>query len=140
MSALISFEMGHCFGRHSSEREAAEALNALLEALVAVNIAYLKQHRSCPSLYASGVRYGRTVVWDPIPALYQRGYGDCKSLSAALVAEYRMKGIPCRPVFRFNRQRTLYHILVETPRRNGYDKKAFEDPSRKLGMDRRAFG
>jgi hypothetical protein len=78
------------------------------------------------------VVYGRTKLWEPIPALYQRGYGDCKSLTAALIAQYRKKRIACEPVFRWVRKperqgETDYHILVHTD-------KGFEDPSKVLGM------
>ena len=52
------------------------------------------------------------------------------------MAEYTMRGIDCRPVFRFTRRadgELDYHILVErepcTECPSG-----FEDPSRKLGM------
>lgn len=74
--------------------------------------------------------YARTQVWEPIPALYKRGYGDCKSLTAALIAQYRLAGKKARPVFRFVPRPdggTDYHILVQTER-------GFEDPSKVLGM------
>ena len=111
-------------------------LRILLDTLIFINLAYLENH-AVPSLYDSGVVYGRTTLWEPIPALYARGYGDCKSLSAALIAEYRRKGIDCSPVFRWIRRpndgyrkgETDYHILVQTAR-------GFEDPSKVLGMGR----
>lgn len=83
-----------------------------------------------PSLYESGVVYGRTKIWDPIPALYKRTYGDCKSLTAVIIAELMMKDRECRPVFRWkpNGDSTDYHILVQLPRGQ------FEDPSKRLGM------
>jgi len=83
-------------------------------------------------LYSSGVVYDRTVYWEPIPALYARGHGDCKSLSAAWIAQAAFyKGIKSRPVFRFvdNDDGSIdYHILVELANGN------FEDPSKVLGM------
>lgn len=88
-------------------------------------------------MYDSGVKYGRTEQWDNILALYKRGIGDCKSLTAALVAEYYIQGIKAKPVFRSANNwqgGRNYHILVLVPGRNGIDKKEFEDPSRKLGM------
>jgi hypothetical protein len=85
--------------------------------------------RIVPPLYGSGVVYARTVWWESIPALYKRGFGDCKSLTCALVAQLMMQGIEAKPVFRFNPSPTStdYHILVQT--RNGW-----EDPSKRLGM------
>ena len=107
----------------------AYALRILLDCLVALNRAYLRTH-AVPTLYRSGVRYGRTVEWDPIPALYQRGYGDCKSLAAAYIAELRGRGETADPVFRWVKNAeggTDFHILVHTFR-------GFEDPSKVLGM------
>jgi hypothetical protein len=74
----------------------------------------------------------RTAIWDTLPALYERGYGDCKSLTAALVAQYLRQGIECAPVFRFKERADGsgaldFHILVQTAQ-------GFEDPSKVLGM------
>lgn len=125
----ISFNLPHVFYPGSSPRDNALVLRALLEFLIDVNTSYLRFHRVLP-LYQSGVYYKRTQTWDCIPSLYALGYGDCKSLTAALVSEYRSKGIAADPVFRFNpndRGGNDFHILVETV-------KGFEDPSRRLGM------
>ena len=106
-------------------------LRVLLEALTACDMIFLKKHR-VPGLYDSGVVYGRTQVWDSIPDLYERTYGDCKSLTATRVAELRTKGEDARPVFRFMQNpqtgRRDFHILVQRG-------KSFEDPSRTLGME-----
>jgi hypothetical protein len=62
----------------------------------------------------------------------KRGYGDCKSLTAWRVAEYRKKGIVAGAVFRWanNSSGGLdFHILVQT-------EKGYEDPSKVLGMGR----
>lgn len=125
----ITFDLPHVFFPGSSSEENAYALRALLDCLITLNRAYLRNH-AVPALYRSGVVYGRTKVWDTIPALYQRGYGDCKSLSAALIAEYREQGIECQPVFRWVQRANGvkdFHILVQ--RGN-----VFEDPSKQLGM------
>lgn len=127
----ITFNLPHVFFPGSPRDEDADALKALLDCLIALNIAFLEKNR-VPTLYQSPVFYRRTEIWDTIPALYNRGYGDCKSLTAALVAEYRMKGIACRPVFRWYDGpdgSKNYHILVQT--RDG-----FEDPSKVKGMGR----
>jgi len=128
---LISFNLPHVFNGTAPAEENAWSLQALLDCLVTLNRAYLRTH-AVPPLYRSGVRYGRTSFWEPIPALYKRGYGDCKSLSAALIAEYQMAGIEAKPVFRWVKRSdgtsgTDYHILVQTA-------KGWEDPSKVLGM------
>lgn len=125
----IEFNLPHVFGRNSSDVDNARALRALLDCMVELNLAYIEMHPT-KALYASGVRYGRTRIWETIPALYARGVGDCKSLAAARVAELRLQGIPCRIAFRFNPRgdgNKDFHILLQTP-------KGWEDPSKKLGM------
>lgn len=131
---LVPVNCAHVFLPDTSKVDNALALRALLDCLVNLNIAYLKHHTALP-LYRSGVVYRRTLEWDPIPCLYERGFGDCKSLACALIAEYRMQGIPAEPSFRFlppfhkgtPDEYTLFHILVET-------NSGFEDPSKELGM------
>lgn len=130
----ICFSLPHVFVPGSSQTESSTALRILLNTLISLNQAYLEKHATLP-LYQSGVRYGRTQVWECIPALYARGYGDCKSLSAALIAEYRRQGKLCEPVFRWQKSRDPlrpndidYHILVLLG--DG----TFEDPSKRLGM------
>lgn len=126
----ITFDMPHVFeAAGSTPVQNARALKTLLDCLIELNTAYLVDHSVSP-LYKAGVVYGRTQVWDTIPALYARGYGDCKSLTAALVAERRKVGMIANPVFRFRNNTSGgqdYHILVQTPR-------GFEDPSKVLGM------
>lgn len=127
----ISFDLGGVFYAGAPDEDNALALQAMLEALIAIDRVYLRRYPRTPKLYASGVRYGRTQVWDSIPDLLTRRHGDCKSLTAMLVAELREAKIPARPVFRFasNPQtgQKDFHILVQ----HG---KTFSDPSRKLGM------
>jgi len=133
----ITFELPHVFSPSASAEENAYALRALLDCLINLNVAYLRsmvrKGVAVPPLYQSGVVYGRTTVWDTLPALYLRRYGDCKSLSAALIAQYRMRGIKADPVFRFNPRKDGskaldFHILVQLG--NG----TYEDPSKRLGM------
>jgi hypothetical protein len=130
---IIPFDLYHWFQPDTSLVENAYALRALLDCLISLNQAYLKYNPSTYPLYKSGVVYHRTDEWLPIPALYKQGFGDCKSLACALIAEYRHNGISCEPAFRWKvRNKTPelvrdFHILVEV--RNG-----FEDPSKVLGM------
>lgn len=142
----ICFDLGPFFDSQSTDTENAYALRSMLDCLINVNLAYLRFARHpVRRLYQSGVVYDRTLEWDSIPALYKRGFGDCKSLTAALVAEYLIRGIEARPVFRFSPNQNGgndFHILVYVPQCNGLDREMFEDPSKKLGMglnENRAF-
>lgn len=135
---VIPFDLTHVFNGRASDLDNSFVLRSLLDCLIDINVAYIKRYK-VPPLYRSGVRYGRTKRWYPIPGLYARGVGDCKSLTAALVAEYLSQGIQAEPVFRWARNRrggTDFHILVKVPKANGYERKVFEDPSRRLGMGR----
>lgn len=131
----VTFDLPLCFDSASDPVDNAKALQALLHCLGAINLIYLQFRPGCiPPLYESGVYYDRTQVWDSIPALYRRGFGDCKSLTAALIAEYAAQGIKSKPVFRWMVDKadnqTNYHILVMGP--SGM----FEDPSKVLGMEK----
>jgi hypothetical protein len=130
----VTFDLPSCFDSASDPVDNARALQALLHCLGAINLIFLQFRPGCiPPLYESGVYYDRTEVWDSIPALYRRGYGDCKSLTAALVAEYAAQGIKSKPVFRWmvdkGDNQTNYHILVQVA-------DGFRDPSKVLGMEK----
>ena len=142
----VVFNIPHLFHPGVPPSENAEGLRVLLDTLIALDMYFLRNHAARP-LYASGVVYARTDDWETIPALYADSYhgtdkpmsnhpvrygkfGDCKSLTAAFVAENRLRGNPCFPEFRFSAMgggENLFHILVRTPR-------GFEDPSARLGM------
>lgn len=129
----IVYNLPHVFYAGSNRADNAAVLRAMLDMLIRVNISYLqsmnKRGHAVAPLYGSGVVYARTVWWEPIPALYERGYGDCKSLTCAKVAEDFMQGLKTRAVFRFNPKpkSTDYHILQQVT--GGY-----HDPSKVLGM------
>ena len=126
----VTFDLPNAFDASSTPHTNAKVLQMLLHCLCDIDADYLKRRTGIPALYDSGVRYGRTQVWDSIPALYARGYGDCKSLTCALVAEYAMLGVATMPVFRWvvaPDNQTNFHILVQTPY-------GFEDPSKVCGM------
>jgi hypothetical protein len=127
---IIPIGLPHVFYPGSDPEANAEVLKTTLIYLIAINRGYLRRHPRTPGLYESGVVYGRTVVWDSIPAVLDRTFGDCKSLTAWLIAERMQQGFDCQPVFRFRNApdgQLLYHILVQTP-------DGFEDPSKVLGM------
>ena len=153
----ITFTLPHLFASGVSPRENAEGLRVLLDTLIALDSWFLRHHSAAP-LYRSGVVYARTDDWETIPALYAHGFhgtdkpgsnfpprlgtfGDCKSLTAALIAEYRMAGIACEPVFRFSplpgrRGDNMFHILVRVLPCARFPQGTWEDPSVRLGMGR----
>lgn len=125
----ICYSFPHVFFPGSDPEENACVLKASLDYLTKINLIYLRNH-VVPALYQSGVVYGRTQLWEPIPALYKRRFGDCKSLSAAYRAQLIQQGIECDAVFRFAPRSdgaTDYHILIQTA-------DGFHDPSKVLGM------
>jgi hypothetical protein len=131
----LVFALPHVFQPGSDLGENAAALEPLLECLCDIDLAYRVSHPNRVFLYDSPVYYERTVVWDSTPALYARGYGDCKSLTATRVSEYRAAGQEARPVFRFlppdqtPKGQFQYHILVLGPY-------GWEDPSKIKGMSK----
>lgn len=142
---LFTFDLPDLFSTDIATVEDSESLKILLDGLIDLNIGFLRNHR-VPKLYDAGVTYGRTDIWDTIPALYApkfdwpnprlwgRAYGDCKSLSAALIAQYRVNGHDSLPAFRsipIPSGVRDYHILVLN-----LNPVAWEDPSKKLGMGR----
>ena len=141
----ITFNLSHCFEGVSDSKTEAAVINSLLRCLVNINLAYIRGH-AVPPLYRAGVVYGRTREWEPIPTVMERGYADCKSLSAWLCAEYLARGISARCVHRWvardvqnveldSKMREFsvrdFHVLVQTER-------GYEDPSAKLGMNKDA--
>ena len=127
----VVFSIDRAFYPRASNKANAAALETLLACLCALDSIWLKYHPNHVPLYQTGVYYERTLVWDTIPALYMRGFGDCKSLTACRVAEMRRAGIWCRAVFRHKSQvsSTMFHILLML---GGLDD--WEDPSKALGM------
>jgi len=132
---LIQYNISHAFFPGSDKTLNARTLRVLMRNLIELNLVYLEEAprlgHAVPPLYASGVVYDRTVWWEPIDALYKRQYGDCKSLSAAWIAQQMMRGIRCQDVHRWVENddgSTDYHILVHL----GGGR--FEDPSKRLGM------
>jgi hypothetical protein len=131
---LISYNFNHVFYPGADKVMNQQTLREMIEFLVRVNLIYLTRARefaiAVPSLYRSGVYYKRAGYWEPIPQLYQRGWGDCKSLASALIAEQRFAGIYSQPATRWVENAdgtTDYHILVQLGNK-------FEDPSKRLGM------
>jgi len=112
-------------------------MRGLLMALAAADASYLRAHPETPPLYEAGVVYRPEErgqeVWQTIPFMLRRGYGDCEDLASWRIAELRVRdGIHAVPrlTWRPRPHGRLYHITVALP--DG----RFEDPSRVLGMGR----
>lgn len=139
----VVFTIDRAFGTRGSDRMNAAALRIMMECLIELDSIWLAFHSSTPRLYESGVYYRRTLLWDTIPCLLARGWGDCKSLAAMRVAENHRDGIWSRSVYRFlpGNTSTMYHILVmygEAGFYSGIGASAdgqWEDPSKALGME-----
>lgn len=127
-------------------RTFARAIQIQLEANTLQNQIYLSMYQ-VPPLYQSGVRYqeeplnlakvGATGVvrveeFALIPAVIERGWGDCDDLGPWLCAELRMRGVKAkiRVVWREHpvTKQIVYHIVVRMP--DG----TVECPSSRLGM------
>ncbi len=116
-----------------SGREAV--LTMLFEALIATNMAYLRERSDIPRLYASGVHYREEESghddWQDIPETLARRRGDCEDLACWRIAELRIRdGEHALPFLkRVERaHHVLYHVAVR--RMDG----SLEDPSRLLRM------
>jgi hypothetical protein len=134
---IIPFDMGYVFRPDSNSVDDSQALEALLELMVLLNRRFLRRYGgTVPSLYRSGVRYGRTQEWLPLPMLLRYKVGDCKSLATARAAELREQGIPVMMVHRWLIRRDGgkdFHILLMVKDAGGVPK-VFEDPSKVCGM------
>jgi hypothetical protein len=135
----IIYDIDYAFFPESSSVDNAHALWTLVNTLVRLNRLYRRLYRGqVPSLYRSGVYYrrvpkGQPDKWLPIPALYKRGWGDCKSLAPARIAEILESGHKAEPVFRYNPRADGaldFHILIQTTA----NQTGWEDPSKILGM------
>lgn len=117
------------FDEHS-ERTRAAVLLLLLEALIAHDIAYLRDHPDTPPLFRSGVRYRLDdragERWKDIAEVRAGGVGDCKDLAAWRLAELRLwgeYGAVARVSFFTIAGRVVNHVTVR--RADGH----IEDPS-----------
>jgi len=129
----VVFGIDDAFNAQSSKSSNAIALRALLDCLIDLNLIFLDAYPNTPGLYEARVFYHfmpTRAPWDTIPTLFARGYGDCKSLVAARIAELRRHGQTARPVFRHIKSGwgTMFHILLQ------HDNGNWECPSRILGM------
>lgn len=121
------------------------AIKPILEALVTADQLYIRTHH-VPPIYQSGIRYMEEPVnvakvsgetyrieeFAAIPAVIERGWGDCDDVSPWRVAELREHGEPAKIRIQWKKNaesgQKLYHIVVR--RADG----RIEDPSLLLGM------
>lgn len=148
----LVFHFPLTFNADSDYVRNAYTLNELLKCQTAINVQYLRHNPKTPELYKSGLRYGRTTVWERLPEAYLpnkhkgrfekywepglnngRIIADCKTLGPIRAAELIVSGRAAQCQFRFlprtdDSGNLDFHILLVTD--NGYE----EDPSRVLGM------
>lgn len=127
-------------------RTLGSAIKPILEALVIIDQLYIRTHK-VPRLYDSRVRYENEPVntaklggidrryriedFAAIPAVIERGWGDCDDLAPWRCAELREAGEKAKIRIQWKRTRSggkLFHIVVR--REDG----SIEDPCAKLGM------
>ena len=110
-----------------------QSIQALVDVVHALNVAFLRGNPRFPSLYKSGVVYAREPretreEFCCAPAVLAQGWGDCDDLapwrSSDLVVRH---GIAARPKVLRVGPRT-WHVVVELPGGK------LEDPSARLGM------
>lgn len=128
-------------GWDSTNMEAVRGiLGPMLDAMVAINVAYLQTHPQTPRLYQAGVVYRRERSgiedWRNIPRILKEKEGDCEDLACYRIAELRVyDGEPDATYAVTMRRRPnghyLFHIKVKRGARMGF---GYEDPSLKLGM------
>ena len=123
-----------------SQRASEMVLDIQLDALIAIDLLWLRLNPKTPRLRASGVRYyheGIKDEWYTIDAAIHDRVADCKGLAAWDVAELRALGEDpgAHTTKRFVEvvdptvgKLLLYHVLTE--RSDG----RLIDPSRELGM------
>ncbi len=155
MPYAARYEFDGLFDGDDDETDAFLSLRIVMHGctfLYACNVEYLlskfgQDRNKSPNLYDTAIFYQTPEnpcggdVWQNIPTILKRGFGDCKDLACYLAAQRTVRdGILCRPMVKrkfFNDGFALYHIIVkhEDRCRCGYcDANYEEDPSIVLGM------
>ena len=128
------------FAGEWSRTASEKVLDIILDALVQIDILWLRLNPSTPKLADSGVRYyheGIVDEWFTIDEALHEGVADCKTLATWRVAELRASGEDpgAKVIKKFAvindptvGEMLLYHILVQ--RSSGI----IEDPSKETGM------
>lgn len=141
MAYRITFVLSSFPSVTDEEKLAAHrCIEACLQALMAVDVAYLLAHPEAPMLYESGVYYEEEPpgqedwcdVGDCLKNLELGRGSDCEDLACWRAAELRVRSkVMAKPTFLWRSRPNggmLYHIQVQYP--DG----RVEDPSRRLGM------
>jgi hypothetical protein len=122
-----------CLDDQSSDEACVWVAGELLQALLAIDCAWLSEHPA-PPLYDSGIVYraeARGSKYRDICAVLIAGAGDCEDLACWRAAELIVRdGVDAYPVpyvAESRRDRLLLHVVVQTPW-------GIEDPSELLGM------
>ena len=131
----LTFSTSLFQGDHDVERT-MRAIGYMMDALVSMNVDYLREHPETPWLYQSGVRYQEEKegeeLWQDIPKVLERGVADCEDLAGWRVGEMIVReNMAARPHVSAARQpdgKYLFHIRAQRP--DG----SLEDPSQILGM------
>jgi hypothetical protein len=113
-----------------------EVLDAALAGLVAINVVQLRRAGGGPDLYAAGVRYEReprgVERWQSALDLLRTRRGDCEDLASYRAAWLRVNTGEAARAIAYRTGARKFHAVVA--RGDG----TIEDPSRALGMGRRA--
>lgn len=135
------YEFG-LFNGPEDSRDAALSMRAVIhgcDMLYRCDVDYLLAYpQRVPRFYDCGLRYKTPEdpcgadVWQDIPILLGRGYGDCKDLACFLAADLTVRErILAKPMVRrkwLGKGFGLYHVVVLMP--DG----TIRDPSIDLGM------
>lgn len=116
-----------------TKEDQASILKALMNALITVNLVWLREHKA-PAIYDAAPEYlikPRPFAidsWQDIPTTLAKKSGDCKDFVAWRCAELMAEGIYVCPLVQWDG--VLFHFLVS------YGTGRVEDPSDILGMDK----
>src|SRR3954467_2774673 len=135
MMGPILMDLRFFLDRSPAELERAQtSMLWLLEALVRINVEYLRYYPKTPLLYDSKVRYRMDEPhgedWQDIYRTLRKGFGDCEDLACWRCAEYVRDGVDAHPFIRWRdiANSRKYHCLVVLPNND------IEDPSIAMGM------
>jgi hypothetical protein len=142
-----TFEFG-IYNGDADGKDAALSMRATehgCDFLFRCDVDYLLAYgNAVPRFYDAGLRYKSPEdacggdIWQDIPTLLGRRYGDCKDLSCFRAADLVVRQkVDARPIVKrrfYPSGFALYHVVVLLP--NG----DIEDPSKILGMDPASFG
>lgn len=73
-------------------RQRSRAYEHWMEALVAINMDWIRRFPDLPRLEAASVAYSRTPDWYDIPLVVAKRKADCKSIVAYRIADLRVRG------------------------------------------------